>query len=151
MGTAPRSVEDALADAGVRFLLDENIPTAFAAALRLVEYNVVSNKEVNLVGKPDPEVITFCADKRVVWMTRDQDARKKVAYAGLVRDKAVSAVFLAHAQAKHSTMKEQFEVIVKHMRGLEDRYDRAKGPRYFVCRARGLPIEVKHFADRPGH
>ena len=57
MGTATRGVEDAVADAGVRFLLDENVPPSFAEALRLVGYNTVSNNEVNLKGALDPVVI----------------------------------------------------------------------------------------------
>lgn len=47
-------------------------------------------------------------------------------------------------------MKEQFEVIVKHLRILEGRYDRSTDPRYFICRAKGLPLEVRTFAARPG-
>jgi hypothetical protein len=101
VGTSARGVADALADAGVRFLLDENIPAAFAEALRLVGYNTVSNKEVNLKGAIDPAVIEFCGDKGLVWVTRDIEARKKGAYVGLVQERRVSAVFhpLAAGQA----------------------------------------------------
>jgi predicted nuclease of predicted toxin-antitoxin system len=150
MGTATRGVEDAVADAGVRFLLDENVPPSFAEALRLVGYNTVSNKEVNLKGALDPVVIEFCGDKRMVWLTKDMDARKRAAYAGLVRDRRVSAVFLASPRAKRWTMKQQFEVIVKHLRILEGRYDRSTDPRYFICRATGQPLEASTFAARPG-
>lgn len=150
MGTGARGVADALADAGVRFLLDENIPAAFAEALRLIGYNTVSNKEVNLKGAIDPAVIEFCGDKGLVWVTRDVEARKKAAYVGLVQKRRVSAVFIHSPQAKRWTMKEQFEVIVKHLRTLEGRYDRASDPRFFICRAKGQPDEVSSFAARLG-
>ena len=150
MGTASRGIGDALAGTGVRFLLDENIPSAFAKALRLIGYHTVSNKEVNLGGALDPVVIEFCADQRMVLVTRDLDARKKAAYAVLVRDRGVSAVFLAHPRAKRWSMKEQFEVIVKHIRSLEGHYGRSIRPRYFICRASGQPLEVPTFSARPG-
>jgi predicted nuclease of predicted toxin-antitoxin system len=150
VGAADRSVEDALTDDGVRFLLDENVPAAFAAALRLVGYNAVANSEVNLRGAPDPEVIEFCGEKRLVWVTKDQDARKRASYVTLVRDRRISAVFIHHPQAKRWTMKEQFEVLVKHLRSLELRYGRSSTPRHFVCRATGQPQEVSSFGARTG-
>lgn len=150
MGAADRSVEEALADEGVRFLLDENVPSAFAAALRLVGYNAIANTEVNLRGAPDPEVIEFCGARRLVWVTKDQDARKRASYVTLVRDHRVSAVFIHHPRAKRWSMKEQFEVLVKHLRTLETRYGRATGPRHFVCQATGQPKEVASFGARTG-
>ena len=134
----------------MRFLLDENIPAAFAVALRQVGYNTLANSEVSLKGALDPEVIGYCGDNGLVWMTKDQDARKKAPYVTLVRDKEVSAVFLHPPQAKRWSMKEQFEVIVKHIRTLEMRYERAKEPKFFVCRATGQPLEVTSFAAKPG-
>jgi predicted nuclease of predicted toxin-antitoxin system len=150
VGTPTRGVEEALADPGVRFLLDENIPAAFAAALRLVGYNAVANSEVSLKGAKDTEVIEFCGDNGLVWVTKDQDARKKAPYVTLVRDRRVSATFVHHPRAKRWSMKEQFEVIVKHIRTLEMRYERAKAPKFFVCRGTGQPLEVTSFAAKPG-
>jgi predicted nuclease of predicted toxin-antitoxin system len=149
MGAPTGGVADFLAAPGVRFLLDENIPPAFAEALRLVGYSVVSNREVGLRGADDLEVIDYCGQKRLVWVTNDLDARKKAAYAKRVSDARVSAVFLASSRAKRWSVKEQFEVIVKHLRTLESRYD-AKTPRYFMCRATGQPLEASSFAARPG-
>lgn len=150
MGTPTRGVEDALANGGVRFLLDENLPPGFAEALRLVGYNTVSNSEVNLRKADDREVIDFCGDRKVVWLTQDMDSRKKAAYAGLVRERGVSAVFLAPSPAKRWSTKEKFEVIVKHLRILEMMFDRSDRPRYFICRATGRPLEAPTFAAKPG-
>jgi hypothetical protein len=50
VGTGSGGVGGAPADGGVRFLLDENIPAAFAEALRLVGYKTWANREVNLKG-----------------------------------------------------------------------------------------------------
>jgi predicted nuclease of predicted toxin-antitoxin system len=136
--------------AGVGFLFDENIPAAFTEALQRVGYNVTSTQQAGLDGKDDPDVIAYCGDTRLVWVTKDLDARKKAAYAQLVREKRVSAVFLAPPRAKGWSSKEQFEVIVKHLRPLEDRYRRCRGPRFYVCRAKGQPREVTSFSARPG-
>jgi predicted nuclease of predicted toxin-antitoxin system len=136
--------------AGVGFLFDENIPAAFTEALRLVGYNATSTQLAGLDKKDDPDVIAYCGDQRLVWVTKDLDARKKAAYAQLVREKQVSAVFLASPRAKGWSSKEQFEVIVKHLRPLEDRFRGSRGPRYFVCRAQGQPREATSFGARPG-
>lgn len=149
MGASAGSVADILAARGVRFLFDENIPPAFAEALRLVGYCVVSNREVGLRGADDLDVIDYCGRKDLVWVTNDLDARKKAAYAKRVSDAKVSAVFLGSTRAKRWSMKERFEVIVKHLRTLQDRYE-AKTPRYFLCGAAGQPREASSFAARPG-
>ena len=149
MGAAAGSVEEALGSSGVRFLFDENIPPAFAEALRLVGYHAVSNREVGLQGADDPAVIDFCADHSVVWMTKDLDARKRSAYAAQVRDRAVSAVFLKTPRARHWTMKVQFEVIARQIRTLEQQYA-SRHPRFFFLRATGQPREVATFAERLG-
>ena len=47
-------------------------------------------------------------------------------------------------------MKEQFEVIVTHLRNLQIRYGRSTDPRYFICRATGQPHEALTFSARPG-
>jgi predicted nuclease of predicted toxin-antitoxin system len=132
------------------FLFDENIPAAFAEALALVGYRVTSTEQAGLNGKDDPEVIAYCCDNRLVWFTKDLDSRKKSSYAGLVRDLGVSAVFLASPRAKGWSAKQQFEVIVRHLRPLENRYAAARKPRYFVCRTQGQPKEATSFAARPG-
>ena len=149
MGASTGSVTDALATAGVRFLLDENVPTAFAEALRLVGYATVSNREVGLGGADDPDVIDYCALRDLVWVTKDMDSRKKAAYAKRVADGGVSAVFLAPPRAKGWSMKEQFEVLVRHLRTLETRFG-GRRPRYYVCRATGHAREATSFAARPG-
>lgn len=149
MGASARSVAAALASSGVRFLLDENIPPDFAAAFRLVGYNTVANVEVDLTSAHDPEVIDFCAAKGTIWVTKDLDSRKRAAYASRVRDLNVSAVFLSTPRAKRWSLKEQFEVIARQIRTLEDRFG-DRQPRYFFLRATGQPREVSTFAARRG-
>jgi predicted nuclease of predicted toxin-antitoxin system len=149
VGASARGVADALGATGIRFLFDENIPAAFAEALRLVGYNAVSNREVGLRGADDPVVIEYCANSDAIWVTRDLDARKRAAYTTQVRNLGVSASFLQTPRAKRWSMKEQFEVIARQIRTLEDRYaDRQ--PRYFFLRAAGQPREVGTFGARPG-
>ena len=132
------------------FLFDENIPPAFADALQLVGCKVISTRAAGLDGKDDPDLIVYCGDQRLVWVTKDMDARKKATYAGLVRTHQVSAVFLSPPRARGWSVKEQFEVIIKHLRSLEGRYEGARKPRYFVCRATGQAREAMSFAARPG-
>jgi predicted nuclease of predicted toxin-antitoxin system len=149
VGAPARGVADALGTSGVRFLFDENVPPAFAEALRLVGYSAVSNREVGLRGADDPVVIDYCANNNAVWVTKDLDARKRAAYTTQVRDLGVSATFLQTPRAKRWSMKEQFEVIARQIRTLEDRYG-DRQPRYFFLRATGQPREVGTFGARPG-
>jgi predicted nuclease of predicted toxin-antitoxin system len=149
VGASARSVADAVASTGVRFLLDENVPGAFAEALRLVGYNTVSNREVGLQGVDDSEVIEWCATSNAVWVTKDLDARKRAAYTASIKKLGVSAVFLRTPRAKRWSMKEQFEVLARQIRVLEDRFQDRR-PRYFFLRATGQPREVTTFGARPG-
>jgi hypothetical protein len=150
VGTPAGSVDDVLTAGGVGFLFDENIPAAFAEALRLIGYHTVSNGDVNLKGASDEDVIEFCGARNAVWVTKDLDCRKRAAYAVRVRDRGVSAVFLATPKAKRWTLKEQFEVLVRHMRTIENRRASARAPSYYLCRSRGQPQQLTSFAARPG-
>ena len=150
MGAATRSVEDVVAGTGIRFLFDENIPAAFAESLRLVGYQVVSTTDLGLRRAPDEDIIRYCAAKKLVWVTKDLDSRKKDAYTGLVKELRVSVVFLVSPVARHWTMRQQFEAIVRHLGILEAELSGARGPRYYVCRSRGSPRAVSSFASRPG-
>lgn len=129
--------------------VDENIPPAFAEAFRCVGDNAISNRDVGLKGAGDPEVIDFCADNEAVWVTKDLGARKLAAYTAQVRMQAVSVTFLRTPRAKHWSMKEQFEVIARQLRVLEQMYG-SRRPRYFILRATGRPREVSTFAERIG-
>lgn len=132
------------------FLFDENIPEAFAEALVLVGYPVTSNKREGTCGEDDEAVIRHCASRGLVWCTKDLDARRKAAYAGLVASLGVSAVFWRAPRAKGWSAKEQFETVVRHMRPLEQRYTTARRPLFFLCLTRGQPQEARSFAARPG-
>ena len=151
MGTTASGVNGVRVGQGVGFLFDENIPPKFAEALRLVGYQTVSNADANLLGAADEAVIDYCAHQNVVWVTKDLDCRKKAAYAARVRDGRVSAVFLAPPRAKGWSSKEQFEVLVRHLRTIEGRYSNSRSPRYFLCRSRGQPRELTSFAARSGN
>lgn len=148
MGTAARSVADVRGASGARFLFDENFPPRFAQAFRLISYQTVANEEVGLKGGPDSDVIEFCGRERMVWLTKDIDARKRDAYTAQVRRLGVSAVHLYLPRAKGRTLKEQFELLARHMRWLEAKYEE-RSPRYFHIRSRGEPREVSAFAERP--
>lgn len=99
---------------------------------------------------PDEDIIRYCAAKKLVWVTKDLDSRKKDAYTGLVKELRVSVVFLVSPVARHWTMRQQFEAIVRHLGILEAELSGARGPRYYVCRSRGSPRAVSSFASRPG-
>lgn len=148
MGTPVGRVAAALAAPGVRFLFDENFPAVFAEAFRLVGYNAAANEEVGLKSHDDPDVIQFCGANDTVWVTKDIDARKRVAYVEQVRESKVSAAFLLAPRAKGLTVKEQFELLAHWMRWLEMRYEEG-APRYFHIRRKGEPREVSNFAARP--
>lgn len=149
MGASASGIAVSLVGTGIRFLFDENIPVAFAAALRLVGYDTYANEEVGLKSATDPTVIDFCAATHLVWVTNDLDARKKAAYVGQVKRLGVSAVFLKRPRAKGWSSKEQFEVLARNIRTLESRF-RDREPRYFIIRAAGQPREIPSFAARPG-
>lgn len=148
MGTSAGGVAEVLGASGARFLFDENFPPGFARAFREVGYLAVANTEVGLRTADDPDVIDFCGTNRMVWVTKDIDARKCAAYITQVRRQRVSAVHLYLPRAKGRTVKEQFELLARHMRWLEERYNE-RTPRYFHIRTKGTPREVASFADRP--
>jgi predicted nuclease of predicted toxin-antitoxin system len=148
MGAAPRRVGDRITDA-IGFLFDENIPPPFAKALQLAGYRVMSVEELGLRGLDDAELIEYCGDHDLVWVTNDLDARKRAAYGEQIQRHRVSATFLAPPRAKHWSSKEQFEVLARNIRTLEIRY-RDRKPRYFLIRIAGQPRELPIFAARPG-
>jgi hypothetical protein len=47
-------------------------------------------------------------------------------------------------------MKQQFEVIVTHLRTLQIRYGRSTDPGHFICRATDQPLEAPTISARPG-
>ena len=152
MGTGSRSVSDplardhrwALAGPWPRFLIDHNHPWVFGQTFRNIGYRTVASLELQLEGENDLEVIKFCGDKGLVWVTEDTDARRRGEYTALVHSLEVSAVFLRPPPARGWSSKMKFEVLAKNMRGLEDAFEKS-APRYFSCAERGPAREIASF------
>jgi predicted nuclease of predicted toxin-antitoxin system len=145
VGAEPSSVEWALGQPWPRFLIDHNNPWIFGPALRQVGYAVVGAFEVGLHEADDEEVIRFCGENGLVWVTEDVDARRRGQYVELVRKHKVSAIILRPPRGKGWSTKMKFEVIARNIQGLEQALTNRR-PRYFICPERRPPREVPSFA-----
>jgi predicted nuclease of predicted toxin-antitoxin system len=114
----------------------------FGEAFRLAGYAVVAARELGMDATDDLDIIPYCGDNRLIWVTEDLDARRRGQYVKLVRDHQVSAVLLRPPAGKGWSVKVKFEVIARNLRTLEQAYQ-AKDPRYYLCtesrRAREVP------------
>lgn len=61
----------------MQFFLDENLPPKVAQALALVGYPITHPDDHGKRGEKDPELITWLAHNQFVWITKDDDARKR--------------------------------------------------------------------------
>ncbi len=76
----------------MRFFLDENLPPQVARALALVGYPISHPAEHGKRGEKDPELITWLAQNQFVWVTIDDDARKR--HIGHIGRAGVSVVWV---------------------------------------------------------
>ena len=157
MGTEPRRLDEplargpdwALSEPWPRFLIDQNNPWLFAPAFRIVGYRAAAAVEVDLAVADDLDVIRFCGERRLVWVTEDIDSRRRGEYVALVRDLKVSAIFLRPPRAKGWPMRIKFEVLARNLRTLESALT-TREPRYFVCTERRSAREVATFSTALG-
>lgn len=61
----------------MQFFLDENLPPKVAQALALVGYPITHPEVHGKRGEKDPELIAWLAQNQFVWITKDDDARKR--------------------------------------------------------------------------
>jgi hypothetical protein len=150
VGTPASGIADPFDPDGVRFLFDENFAPGVGRAFGHAGFNARCNEDVGLKGADDLEVIEFCGRDEAVWVTQDIDARKRAAYADMVRKMGVSAVFLRVPRAKQGmSMKDRFALVARWMPWLEERLG-TRRPRYFLVQTRGEPRELRHFAEKVG-
>ncbi len=152
MGNGPRSVvspldrdhEWALRERYPRFLIDHNLPWYFGQTFRNVGYRTVAARELDLDAADDLEVIEWCGNRKLVWVTEDIDTRRRGQYVALIQQLRVSAVFVRAPPAKGWPPEMTFEVLAKNMRGLQDAFSK-NAPRYFRCGERGAARELTSF------
>ena len=59
-----------------RFYLDECLPEAVARALSTVGHAITFPREVGKLGVKDPDLIPWLAAEGLVWVTKDDDAKR---------------------------------------------------------------------------
>ena len=67
-------------------------PPQVAVALALVGYPITHPDEHDKRGEKDPELITWFAQNQLVWITKDDDARKR--HIGHITQAGVSVVWV---------------------------------------------------------
>jgi len=157
VGTEPGSLADplgrgtdwALAEPWPRFLIDHNHPWIFGPVLRAVGYRATAAREVGLDASDDLDLIRFCGQRGLVWITEDSDTRRRGEYVALVRELGVSAVFLRPPRAKGWSIQMKFEVLARNLKGLDTAFV-TRQPRYFVCTETRAAREVPTFSAALG-
>lgn len=127
-------------------LLDENMPPTFAVALRAIGYAAVSVHEV-LKGADDEDVLRYCAEHNLAWVTQDVEIRKKSNYAGLIKKYGVSVIFLRPPKKHGWHPKVMFSVLARDLPAIEDSLTEIK-PCYWVCRELQRAKRLRTFVER---
>jgi Domain of unknown function (DUF5615) len=122
------------------------MPSRFAAALRAVGYAAVSVHEV-LKGADDEDVLRYCAEHKLAWVTQDIESRKKASYAGLINRHGVSVIFLRPPKKHGWQPKVMFSVLARDLPAIEDSLSEKK-PCYWVCKEPQRAKRLRNLTER---
>lgn len=107
--------------AAVGFLFDENMAHRLARAFRAAGYCCWSVKGVGLGGASDPQVLEFCQRHDLILVSKDKRMLTNPIYASKVKSLR-GFVVVKSPRARSRSLKEDFEVLARRMRELEQRY-----------------------------
>jgi predicted nuclease of predicted toxin-antitoxin system len=105
----------------VGFLLDENVPRRLARAFRAAGYCCWAVRDVRLGGASDPAVLQYCLQAELVLVSRDRALWTNPAYKNMVKQ-LPGFVVLASPKAKNRSVKEEFEILARRIRELEQKF-----------------------------
>ena len=116
----------------MQFFLDENLPPQVARALALVGYSIAHPDEHGKRGEKDPDIIVWLAQNQFVWITKDDDARKR--HIGQIGQAGVSVVWVRGlAGRKNAVSIQQVHLMLTvKLEELIEKLEESTGPRHFM-------------------
>jgi predicted nuclease of predicted toxin-antitoxin system len=116
----------------VQFFLDENLPPQVAIALALVGYPITHPDEHDKRGEKDPELITWLAQNQLVWITKDDDARKR--HIGRIMQAGVSVVWVRGLAGRKNvvSLKQVHLMLTVKLDELIEQLQKSTAPRHFM-------------------
>ncbi|MDE2817601.1 MAG: DUF5615 family PIN-like protein [Chloroflexota bacterium] len=116
----------------MRFFLDENLPPQVARALALVGYPISHPAEHGKRGEKDPDLITWLAQNQFVWITIDDDARKR--HIGQIGQAGVSVVWVRGLGGRKNivTIKQVHLMLTVKLEELIEKLEASNQPLHFM-------------------
>ena len=119
------------------FYLDENFPYQVADALSLVGYPITHPSAHSQLEAKDPKLIPFLAEKRFVWITKDDDARSRHRKELLANGISVVWVRGIDRQKSRMTPKQLHLLLASKLDEIERRVRSARSSVYFLLYMNG--------------
>ena len=116
----------------MRFFLDENLPPQVARALALVGYPITHPEEHGKRGAKDPALITWLAQNQFVWITKDDDARKR--HIDRIREAGVTVVWVRGLEGRKNrvSIQQMHLMLTVKLQDLMEELQKLTGPRHFM-------------------
>lgn len=127
----------------MQFFLDENLPPQVARALSLVGYPITHPDEHGKRGEKDPDLITWLAQNQLVWITKDDDARKR--HSGQIEQSGVSVVWVRGLAGKKNVVSIQqvHLMLTVKLDEIIEQLEKSIGPRHFILYLSGRRTVLK--------
>ncbi|MBI2760413.1 MAG: hypothetical protein HYX51_03175 [Chloroflexi bacterium] len=142
------------------FFVDECLPAQVGQALRLVGYPITTSADEETRAVLDEDLIPWLAERRYIWITKD-DAAKREHMVAIARH-AISVVWVRGLEhGKDSVQKNKITARQLHLMltvkllEIEKLVRAARGPRYFTLHLAGdrvvlRPVTLAEVSDRVG-
>ena len=116
----------------IRFFLDENLPPQIARALALVGYPITHPEDHDKRGEKDPDLIGWLGRNQFVWITKDDDARKR--YINQIGQAGVSVVWVRGLDGRKNRVNTQqvHLMLTVKLQDLVEKLQEATVPRHFM-------------------
>ena len=127
----------------MQFFLDENLPPQVARALALVGYPISHPDEHGKRGEKDPNLIRWLAQNQFVWITKDDDARKR--HIVQIERTGVSVVWVRGLAGRKNLISIQHVhlMLTVKLEELIEKLQESTGPRHFMLYLSGRRTVLK--------
>jgi predicted nuclease of predicted toxin-antitoxin system len=128
----------------VRCLLDECLPATVAEALALVGHPINSVRGLGKSGVGDEELIPWMGRERLIWITKDDAARRQ--HGGPLRAAQLSVVWVRGTERSKSglTLIQLHLLLTNKLPEIVDRVEKSRIPLWFLLylylKASGQPV-----------
>jgi hypothetical protein len=119
------------------FFLDEGLPYLVAQVLRTIGYPITDAHYEGMLGWLDPDVIEWLAQRKLTWITKDDEARK--AHIQSIRRFGTSVVWVRGVDGRKNVISQQqlHRMLTVKLPEVEQQLQNARGPRHFVLYLNG--------------